>query len=86
VKEATVALDPALLEILRCPDDHHGMLGYDDDAQVLTCQECGRGFPVRDGIPVLLLDDAVPVTPAGRPDCAAGTAAGTRAAGEATAE
>jgi uncharacterized protein YbaR (Trm112 family) len=27
---------------------------------VLTCTSCGRGFPVVDGIPVLLLDEASP--------------------------
>jgi uncharacterized protein YbaR (Trm112 family) len=32
---------------------------------VLTCTECGRGFPVVDGIPVLLLDEAIPPPAAG---------------------
>jgi hypothetical protein len=54
-----VALDPQLLEILACPDTHHAPLTYDVDAQTLTCTECGRVFPIRDGIPVLLLDEAV---------------------------
>jgi uncharacterized protein YbaR (Trm112 family) len=53
-----VALDPALLDILRCPDSHHAVLDYDDAAQTLTCTQCARVFPVRDGIPVLLLDEA----------------------------
>jgi uncharacterized protein len=53
-----VSLDPALLEILRCPDEHHAELTYDASAQTLTCTECGRIFDVRDGIPVLLLDEA----------------------------
>lgn len=54
-----MALDPQLLEILACPDTHHAPLTYDADAQTLTCPECGRIFPIRDGIPVLLLDEAV---------------------------
>jgi uncharacterized protein YbaR (Trm112 family) len=36
------------------------VLTYDADAQTLTCTECKRVFPIRDGIPVLLADDAVP--------------------------
>jgi len=58
MKERPVALDPQLLEILACPDTHHAPLAYDDAAQTLTCTECGRIFPIRDGIPVLLLDEA----------------------------
>jgi uncharacterized protein YbaR (Trm112 family) len=53
-----VSLDPQLLEILACPDTHHAPLIYDDPAQTLTCTECGRIFEIRDGIPVLLLDEA----------------------------
>jgi uncharacterized protein YbaR (Trm112 family) len=53
-----VSLDPALLDILRCPDEHHATLDYDDVAQTLTCTECARVFEIRDGIPVLLLDEA----------------------------
>jgi uncharacterized protein len=53
-----VALDPQLLDILACPDTHHAPLEYDESAQTLTCTECGRVFPIRDGIPVLLLDEA----------------------------
>jgi uncharacterized protein len=53
-----VPLDPLLLEILACPDTHHAPLTYDDAAQTLTCTECGRIFEIRDGIPVLLLDEA----------------------------
>ena len=53
-----MSVDPALLEILRCPDEHHAVLTYDADAQTLICTECKRVFPIRDGIPVLLLDEA----------------------------
>jgi len=51
-------VDAELLEILACPDTHHAPLAYDEGAQTLTCTECGRVFPIRDGIPVLLLEDA----------------------------
>lgn len=67
-------LDPVLLEVLACPADDHGALTAgapgDPDAQALTCTECGRVYPVQDGIPVLLLDEAGfgdDVPPAGDP-------------------
>ena len=58
-----VKLDPQLLEILACPSDDHAPLRVgtpaDPEADALTCTSCGRQFPVNDGIPVLLLDEAV---------------------------
>jgi len=55
-------LDPVLLEVLACPDDHHSPLltgaPGDPDASALTCSSCGRIFPVRDGVPIMLLDEA----------------------------
>jgi uncharacterized protein len=55
---ATLGIDPALLEILACPDTHHTALTVDVEASELVCPTCRRAFPVRDGIPVLLLDEA----------------------------
>ncbi len=55
----TLGLDPLLLEILACPCPAHAPLRVDIDRQLLVCTECGRGFPVREGIPVMLLDEAV---------------------------
>ena len=55
---ATLGIDPALLEILACPDTHHSPLTVDVEAAELVCGTCSRAFPVRDGIPVLLLDEA----------------------------
>ncbi|RKT57475.1 hypothetical protein C8E97_6195 [Saccharothrix australiensis] len=61
-----VQLDAQLLEILACPCPEHAPLrpGTADDPQAdfLTCTACGRSFPVREGIPVLLLDEALPPT------------------------
>ncbi|WP_424321717.1 Trm112 family protein [Klenkia marina] len=51
-------MDPALLAILACPDAHHSPLTLDAGAGELLCTGCDRAFPVRDGIPVLLLDEA----------------------------
>jgi uncharacterized protein YbaR (Trm112 family) len=53
-----LGLDPQLLSILACPDTHHSPLTVDEEASELLCTTCDRAFPVRDGIPVLLLDEA----------------------------
>jgi uncharacterized protein YbaR (Trm112 family) len=53
-----LGLDPELLAILACPDTHHTPLTVDEQAAELVCPTCHRGFLVRDGIPVLLLDEA----------------------------
>ena len=53
-----LGLDPQLLAILACPDTHHSPLTVDEQAGELLCTTCDRAFPVRDGIPVLLLDEA----------------------------
>lgn len=52
-------LDPSLLEILACPACH-APLRADDAASTLDCTSdtCGLRYPVRDGIPVLLIDEA----------------------------
>ena len=60
-------LDPALLEILVCPDCRSA-LAVDDDNSELVCTGCGLAYPVRDDIPVLLVDEArrseaTPATP-----------------------
>ena len=58
-----VDVDPKLLEILACPTSDHAPLRPgtpdDPDAAALTCTSCGRQYPVVDGVPVLLLDEAV---------------------------
>jgi uncharacterized protein YbaR (Trm112 family) len=63
-RTVAVTLDPQLMDILACPSGDHAPLRAgtptDPDADVLTCTACGRGFPVVDGIPVLLLDEAIP--------------------------
>jgi uncharacterized protein YbaR (Trm112 family) len=55
-------VDEQLLSILACPsDDHAGLRAeYSGTQEVLVCRHCASRFPVRDGVPVLLLDDAVP--------------------------
>ena len=52
-------LDPRLMEILACPNCH-APLRADDAAEELVCTSttCGLAYPVRDDIPVLLIDEA----------------------------
>ena len=52
-----MTLDAELLEILVCPNDR-GELDYQQDPEVLECTTCGYRYPVRDGIPVMLIDEA----------------------------
>ena len=54
-----VELAPELLEILACPNCH-GSLAVDHDRDELVCTspDCGLAYPVRSGIPVLLIDEA----------------------------
>lgn len=50
-------LDPRLLEILACPEDK-GPLLYFADEQVLYNPRLHRTYAVRDGIPVMLIEEA----------------------------
>jgi uncharacterized protein YbaR (Trm112 family) len=50
-----------LLALLACPSDDHAPLREQDGR--LVCTACGRSFPIVDGIPVLLLDEATAGTP-----------------------
>jgi uncharacterized protein YbaR (Trm112 family) len=52
-----VNLDPALLDIIVCPACR-GTLAVDEAASELACTSCGLAYPVRDDIPVLLVDEA----------------------------
>ena len=56
-----MTIPDAIRAILACPRCH-GALTDEGTATVtgLTCAPCGLTFPVRDGIPVLLLDQAAP--------------------------
>jgi uncharacterized protein YbaR (Trm112 family) len=60
VSETSARPDPALLEILACPAEHHAPVRLSDDGSQVVCTVCETTFPVRDGIPVMLLDDATP--------------------------
>jgi uncharacterized protein YbaR (Trm112 family) len=50
-------IDPRLLEILVCPLTK-GPLEYDRAAGELISRQAGLAYPVRDGIPIMLVDEA----------------------------
>lgn len=50
-------IDPKLLEILVCPATKVP-LRYDSDAQELISDQAGLAYPIRDGIPIMLIDEA----------------------------
>ena len=58
-----MALDPMLLEILACPEDK-GPLLYFADEDSLYNPRLRRLYAIRDGIPVMLIDEAETVSDA----------------------
>ena len=56
-----MALDPKLLEILVCPVSKAPLL-HRKEADELWCVASGLAYPIRDGIPVLLADEARELT------------------------
>lgn len=48
-------IDDELLKILACPLDKAPVTVQEDR---IVCTQCGRRYPIRDGIPVMLLDEA----------------------------
>ena len=53
-------VDPKLLEILVCPVTK-GPLEYDAEKQELISRKAGLAYPIRDGIPIMLRDEARPL-------------------------
>lgn len=50
-------IDPKLLEILVCPLTK-GPLRYDAQRQELVSEKARLAYPIRDGIPIMLIDEA----------------------------
>ena len=59
-------VDPKLLEILVCPLTK-GPLRYDVAAQELISDQAGLAYPIRDGIPIMLVEEARSVDPEAKP-------------------
>jgi uncharacterized protein YbaR (Trm112 family) len=52
---STNTLDPQLLDLLRCPLTHSRVR---QEGDFLIAQEGGLAYPIRDGIPVMLMEEA----------------------------
>lgn len=50
-------VDPRLLEVLVCPLSK-APLEYDRAAQELVCRASGLAYPIRDGVPIMLIEKA----------------------------
>ena len=50
-------IDPSLAAVLVCPVDKSDLV-QDTESGHLVCTVCGRRYPVRDGIPIMLIDQA----------------------------
>ncbi len=50
-------VDPKLLEILACPECKTEVAS---EGEKLRCVHCGRGYPIEEGIPIMLLEQAEP--------------------------
>ncbi len=55
-----LGLSPHLWDVLACPCPKHAPVEADEAAGDIVCTACATRFPVRDGIPVMLLDEATP--------------------------
>ena len=56
-KENAMTIPKELLEILVCPQCK-GKVRLQQESQVILCERCKLAYPIRDGIPVMLIDEA----------------------------
>jgi uncharacterized protein len=55
-----MGIDKELLEILVCPKCK-GDLEMSDNEDGLTCKACALKYPIKDDIPIMLIDEALPL-------------------------
>jgi uncharacterized protein YbaR (Trm112 family) len=60
--QSQTPVDPRLLEILVCPLTK-GPLVYDRERGELISERAGLAYPIRDGIPIMLAEEARPLQP-----------------------
>ena len=59
--DSELKMNPKLLEMLVCPVTH-GPLEYNEKSQELVSRMAGLAFPIRGGIPIMLAEEARPLT------------------------
>jgi|TARA_Y100001934_G_scaffold178347_1_gene211062 uncharacterized protein YbaR (Trm112 family) len=64
--DAKSGVDPKLLEILVCPLTK-GPLEYDEANSELISKQANLAYPIRDGIPIMLVDEARPLDDSAAP-------------------
>ena len=52
-----VAIDKKLLDILVCPVSK-APLSYNEETEELICEKSGLAYPIKDGIPIMLIESA----------------------------
>jgi uncharacterized protein YbaR (Trm112 family) len=58
-RPAPLGVSADLWDLLACPCPEHAPVVADEDAQRVVCTRCRTSFEVRDGIPVMLLEEAI---------------------------
>jgi uncharacterized protein YbaR (Trm112 family) len=61
IKKAGHQIDPKLLEILVCPLTKSPLV-FHKDTQELISEQAGLAFPIRNGVPIMLVDEARSLT------------------------
>jgi uncharacterized protein YbaR (Trm112 family) len=56
-----MAIDKELLEILACPKCK-GEIRLNEKGDGIVCEKCSLVYPIKDGIPVMLVDEAAPIS------------------------
>ena len=59
-RPAALGIPADLWEVLACPCPAHAPVAADEATGRIVCTVCRTSFEVRDGIPVMLLDEAIP--------------------------
>lgn len=54
-------IDPSLLSILACPKCK-GVIHLNDNGEGLICPACRLTYPIREEIPIMLIDEAIPLS------------------------
>ena len=57
-RPAPLGIPADLWDVLACPCPAHAPVRPDEATGRIVCTECGRSFEVRDGIPVMLLEES----------------------------